>query len=86
MLQRVQRIINIKIAKAYWTISFEASRVIAGVAPIGLVIEKKVNRYKIKHNPECDLPLPVKEWPHPTQRQYIYIIYHCLIMFKVSIS
>jgi hypothetical protein len=43
MLQRVQRIINIKIAKAYRTISFEASCVIAGVAPIGLVIEEKVN-------------------------------------------
>jgi hypothetical protein len=40
MLQRVQRIINIKIAKAYRTISFEASCVITGVAPIGLVIEE----------------------------------------------
>ena len=60
--------INIKIAKAYRTIYFEASCVMAGVPPIGLVIEEKASRYKIKHNPECDLPLPVKEWPHPTRR------------------
>jgi ribonuclease HI len=23
----------------------------------------------IKHNPECNSPLPVMEWPHPTQRR-----------------
>ena len=23
----------------------------------------------IKHGPECDLPLPVTEWPHPIQRR-----------------
>jgi ribonuclease HI len=68
MLQRVQRMINFKITKAYRTISFEASCVIAGVPPIVLVIEEKASRYKINHNPECDLPLPVKEWPHPTWR------------------
>ena len=61
--------INIKIAKACRTISFEASCVIAGVLPIGVVIEEKTNRYKTKHNPACDLPLPVKEWLHPTQRR-----------------
>jgi len=42
-LQSAQRLINIKIAKVYRTISFEASCVIAGVLPIGLVIERKVN-------------------------------------------
>ena len=68
MLERVQRLINIKIAKAYRTISFEASCMMAGVPPIGLVIEEKASQYRIKHNPECDLPLPVTEWPHPTQR------------------
>ena len=69
ILQRVQRLINIKIAKAYRTISFEASCVMAGVPPIGLVIEEKARRYMIKHNPECNLPLPVTEWPHPTQKR-----------------
>jgi len=34
-LQSAQKLINIKIAKAYTTISFEASCVIAGVPPIG---------------------------------------------------
>jgi hypothetical protein len=29
--KRIQRLINIKIAKAYWTISYDASCVIAGV-------------------------------------------------------
>ena len=69
MLQRVQRMINIKIAKAYKTISFEISCVMAGVPLIGLVIEEKASRYKIKNNAECDLPLPVREWPHPTRRR-----------------
>jgi ribonuclease HI len=69
ILQRVQRLINVKITKAYRTILFEASCVMAGVPPIGLVTEEKARLYMIKHNPECDLPLPVKEWPHPTQRR-----------------
>ena len=43
MLQRVQRMINIKIERAYRTISFEASCVMAGVPPIGLVTEEKAS-------------------------------------------
>jgi hypothetical protein len=70
MLQRVQRLINIKIAKAYRTNSFEASCVMAGVPPIGLVIEEKANRYIIKYNPKSDWPLPVTEWPHPTEAEW----------------
>ena len=61
--------IKIKVAKAYRTISFETSSVIAGVPPIGLLIQEKANRYKTKHNSACDLPLPVKEWLHPTRRR-----------------
>jgi hypothetical protein len=38
--QRVQRLINIKIAKAYRTISFEASCMMAGVPPIRILTEK----------------------------------------------
>jgi hypothetical protein len=67
MLQRAQRLINIKIAKAYRSISFEASCMMAGVSAIELVIQEKASQ-KTKHNPEYDLPLPVSEWPHPTQR------------------
>jgi hypothetical protein len=40
VLQRVQRMINIKIVKAYRTISFKASCMMAGVPPIGIVIEE----------------------------------------------
>jgi hypothetical protein len=40
--QRAQRLINIKIAKAYRTISFEASCLMAEVPPIGIVIVEKV--------------------------------------------
>ena len=72
-LQRVQRLITIKIAKAYRTISFEASCLMAGVPPIGTVIEGKAHLYKRKHSTgrsddECDMPLPVTEWIHPAQR------------------
>ena len=61
--------INTKIAKAYRTTSFEASCVMAGVPPMVLVIEEKASQYKIKHNPECDLSLTVKEWPNPTRKR-----------------
>lgn len=72
-LQSAQRLINIKIAKAYRTISFEASCVMAGVPPIGLVIEGKAQVYRRKHGLEnsdtvCDVPLPVHEWPHPARQ------------------
>ena len=40
--KRIQRLINIKIAKAYRTISYDASCVIAGVRPIQITIEQKV--------------------------------------------
>jgi len=73
-LQRVQRLINIKISKAYRTVSFETSCVLAGVPPIGIVIEERARLYKIMHNMErgefeCEQPQPVKEWPHPALRQ-----------------
>ena len=72
-LQRIQRLMNIKVAKAYRTIAYEASCVMAGVPPIVLLIEEKSQIYKIKHNLvecelQCDMPLPVREWPHPARR------------------
>jgi hypothetical protein len=75
-LQRVQRTINIKAAKAYRTISFEASCIMARVPPIGIVIWEKARLYKIKHNMEhseyeYDAPLPAKDWPHPARRMVI---------------
>jgi ribonuclease HI len=72
-MQCAQRLINIKIAKAYRTISYKASCVMAGVPLIGIVIAGKAQLYKRKHGIEsgdhaCDMPLPVNEWPHPAQR------------------
>jgi hypothetical protein len=60
---------NIKIAKAYWTISYDASCVIAGVQPIQITIEQKVQTdmaTKIR-NPEYDAPLEVRYWRHPAE-------------------
>jgi len=42
-------VINIKIAKAHRTISFEASCLVTGVPPIGNAIEEKACLYKRKH-------------------------------------
>jgi Holliday junction resolvasome RuvABC endonuclease subunit len=44
--QQVQRMMNIKIAKAFRTLSYEASCVLAGVRPNLLAIEEKVRTYK----------------------------------------
>ena len=63
---RVQRLINIKIVKAFRTMSYEASCVLAGVRPIRLAIEEKVRTYKAtQNNIEYDAPLEVRYWPHP---------------------
>jgi len=69
-MQRSQRLINIKIAKVYRTISYEASCLLAGVQPIGIEIEGKTCLYKKKRSTrkedyEWDKPLPAMEWPHP---------------------
>ena len=71
--QSTQRLINIKIAKAYRTISFETSCLLTGVQPIGIVTEGKTCLYKRKHSTgkedhEWDKPLPAKEWPYPASR------------------
>ena len=75
MLQRVQKLINIKFAKAYSTISFEASCMMAGVPHRNCnrgeseTVQKEHNAEGCEH--ECDIPLPVKEWPHPARRPNI---------------
>ena len=65
-VQSSQRLINIKIAKAYRTISYEASCLLAGVQPIGIEIEGKTCLYKRerstgKEDYEWDKPLPATE-------------------------
>jgi len=49
-MQSTQKLINIKIAKTYNAICFEASCVLAGVQPIGIEIEGKKCLYKRKHD------------------------------------
>jgi len=51
-MQSVHRLIHIKMAKVYRTISFEASCLMAGVPPIGIVIAGQVQLYKRKHGIE----------------------------------
>ena len=75
-LQRVQRLMTIKISKAYRTISYDASCVMAGVPPIAIVIAEKAKLYKSKHCMdgaayEYDMPVPVADWPHPARRANI---------------
>ena len=48
-MQSAQRLINIKIAKAFRTISYKASCVLAGILPIGIAIAGKVQLYKRTH-------------------------------------
>jgi len=60
---------NIKIPKAYRTISYDASCVIAGVRPTQITIEQKVQTYMATkiNNPEYDAPLEVRHWRHPAE-------------------
>jgi hypothetical protein len=73
--QSTRRLINIIVAKAYRTISFEASCLMTGVQPIGIENERKTCLHKREHSTgkeyEWDTPLSVKEWPHPARRAAI---------------
>jgi hypothetical protein len=63
--------VNIKIAKAFRTLSYEATCLLAGVRPIRLAIEEKVQTYKVTHNHiKYDAPLEVRYWPHPAEITY----------------
>jgi hypothetical protein len=75
-------LINIKMAKAHRTFCFGASCMMARFALIGIVIEEKARLHDIKHNAEryeyeCDIPLPVKERPHPAWRLNVMKIRDC---------
>jgi len=59
----------IKFAKAYRTVSYDASRVMAGIGPIQITIDEKVQTYmatKIK-NVEYDATLELRYWRHPAE-------------------
>jgi len=57
---------NIKIAKAFRTLSYEASCVLAAVRLIRPAVEEKARTYTATHNNiQYDGPLEVRYWPHP---------------------
>jgi ribonuclease HI len=65
---RVQRLINIKIAKAYRTTSNEALCILTGNAPIIIKAEEAANIYrttKDKGNLQLDHETDQKDWTHP---------------------
>ena len=66
---RIQRLINITIAKAYQTISYDASCVIAGLRPIQITVDQKLRTYMTTkiNNLEYDAPLEVRYWQHPAE-------------------
>jgi hypothetical protein len=67
--KRIQRLVNMKIAKAYQTVSYDASCMIAGVRPIQIKKKKKVQTCmttKIS-NLEYDALLEVRYWRHPAE-------------------
>ena len=66
-LIRIQRLINIKIAKAYRTVSNEALCVITGLMPINIKIEETVKYYEyVKGNGNLfDREMEAKYWTHP---------------------
>ena len=71
--KRIRRLINMKIAKAYRAVSYEASCVIAGVRPVQITIEEKVQNYMVTkiNNLEYDAPLEVRHWRHPAEQATI---------------
>jgi len=67
---RVQRLINIRMAKAYRTTSSEALCMLMGMTPIIIKLEEVVKCYNIKgrlgdRTFELDSEVELKYWPHP---------------------
>lgn len=75
-ITRVQRLINIKIAKAYRTVSSDALCLITGLTPIDIKIEEAAQLYQFtrgnsKVEAKFDQDTGVKYWLHPAVRIYI---------------
>ena len=69
-LIRVQRLINIRIAKAYLTVSNEALCIITGLIPIIIKIEETRKYYDITKGKGIyyDREMEVKNWNHPQKQ------------------
>ena len=78
-LKRVQRLINIKIAKAFRTTSHEALCILTGMTPIIFELSSISKFYNItkgrirdpETNTSLDKPVNYKDWPHPSQKVQI---------------
>jgi hypothetical protein len=71
-LKRVQRLINIKIAKAYHTVSNEALRILTGLTPITIKIEEAAQFYQLtrgstNEDAHINRDMGVKHWQHPAE-------------------
>jgi len=69
---RVQRLINIKIAKAYRTVSSEALCIITGLTPIHIKIEEAAELYHqinshMENNEQFDKNKETRYWKHPAE-------------------
>jgi len=73
MLSRMQRLRNIKIAKAYRTVSNEALCIITGLKPIHIKIKETAELYNIGRGNsykklQIDHDKHHKQWLHPADR------------------
>jgi hypothetical protein len=71
-LVRVQRLINIKTAKAYRTVSNKALCILMGLTPIAIKIEEafqinQLTRGRTKEEALVDLDMGVRYWHHPAE-------------------
>jgi hypothetical protein len=69
-ITRVQRLINIRLARAYRTVSNEALCLITGLSPIAIKIEEATQLYQLtrgsyKEEAMIDQDMGVKQWLHP---------------------
>jgi hypothetical protein len=72
-LLRVQRLINITMAKAYRTVSNEALSLLTGMTPIDINIEEAAQLYQLtrgntKGKEQFDSDMDVEHWKHPAER------------------
>ena len=89
-LKRVQRLINIRIARSFRTASYEALCIVTGLTPIAFKIQEVVRLHHVKRtNRYGDLSVdhntPYEKWTHPAERveiknakdytKYMYEIY-----------
>jgi ribonuclease HI len=66
----VQRLINIRTAKAFRTTSSEALCILRGITPIIIKTEEAVKQYNVRkgkgsQTQELDTVVALKDWPHP---------------------